>query len=295
MKRLRTKNEGALQASDMHSASNKILYWSIFALLLVVALVCLLPPLWIFVSSFKSAKEIMQIPPKFLAENISFEKFGEVWKMLGFSRFYVNTIVLAIGSIISAVIINGITGYVLSCLKPRGTALIISLITWTMLLPNTLSMVPLFKNMINLPILGLNLSNTYWPMWMVAGANAFNILLFKNFFDSIPISLIEAARLDGCGRIRIFSRIVLPLSTPIIAVVSIFTLNGTWGDFLLPYLILNNREKYTVMIQIYNTRSTIPIDQQIVSLVFAIVPPMVVFFFFQKHIMGGVTAGGVKE
>ncbi|WP_320986845.1 carbohydrate ABC transporter permease, partial [Hungatella effluvii] len=136
-----------------------------------------------------------------------------------------------------------------------------------------------------------------WPMWLCAGANAFNILLFKNSFDSLPVSLVEAARLDGCGRIKVFSRIILPLSKPIIAVVAIFTVNSAWGDFLLPYLVLPSRSRQTVMLQLYNAQSSysFPLDQQLVSIVFAIFPPIIIFFIFQKYIMGGATLGGVKE
>lgn len=293
----RNKDVGTLNSMDMLQRGNKVIYWVIFAILLGIALICLLPPLWVLLSSFKSTRELMQIPPRLLPDTFHFSKFAEVWKTLKFEKYYLNTIILAAGSVVFSVVFNGITGYVVSCLKPRGSALIITLIIWTMLLPNTLSMVPLFKNMIHFPILGLNLTNTYWPMWICAGANAFNILLFKNSFDSLPISLVEAARLDGCGRVKVFSKIILPLSKPIIAVVAIFTVNSAWGDFLLPYLVLSDRNKQTVMLQLYNTQSSysFPLDQQLVSIVFAIFPPIIIFFIFQKYIMGGATMGGIKE
>ncbi len=298
MKNFDNKNLGALNTINMRRTSNKVVYWGMFAILLVVALICLLPPLWILISSFKTPRELMQIPPAIFPEKFSFEKFGDIWKLLHFEKFYINTIVIAVGSVISAVVLNGLAGYVISCLKPRGSVAVLTVIIWTMLLPNTLSMVPLFKNMIQLPVLGFNLSNTYWPMWMCAGANAFNILLFKDAFDSLPISLVEAARLDGCGRMGVFGRIILPLSKPIMAVVSIFTVTSAWGDFLLPYLILTDRNKQTVMLQIYNLQTSSyssPADQTLVAIVFAIIPPIIIFFFFQKFIMGGATVGGVKE
>lgn len=291
------KEVGALSTMDMKKGRNKAVYWSIFLILFVLALVCVLPPLWVLISSFKTPKELLQIPATLLPGSFDFGKFGEVWEILDFGKYYVNTIILAAGCVVFSVIFNGIVGYVVSCLKPRGSALIITLIIWTMLLPNTLSMVPLFKNMIDFPVLGVNLTNTYWPMWLCAGANAFTILLFKDFFDGLPISLVEAARLDGCGRIRVFSKIILPLSKPIIAVVSIFAVNNAWGDFLLPYLVLSDPDKQTVMLQLYNTQSNLsfPLDQQLVSIVFAIFPPIIIFFIFQKHIVGGVSLGGVKE
>ena len=107
--------------------------------------------------------------------------------------------------------------------------------------------------------------------------------------------LLEAARLDGCGNVSIFTKIVLPLSVPIIMVVSIFTVNATWGDFLLPYLILTDSDKETVMISIFKSSSILPIDERLMSLVFAILPPAILFFFFQKHIIAGATMGGIKE
>ncbi|MDF2801992.1 MAG: hypothetical protein K0S61_1895 [Anaerocolumna sp.] len=298
MKSFENKNLGALNSINMRRASNKVIYWGMFTILLVIALICLLPPLWILISSLKTPKELMQIPPALLPEQFSFEKFGEIWKILHFDKFYINTILIAAGSVVTAVVLNGLAGYVISCLKPRGSVAVLTAIIWTMLLPSTLSMVPLFKNMIDLPIFGANLSNTFWPMWMCAGANAFNILLFKDSFDGLPISLVEAARLDGCGRMGVFGRIILPLSKPIIAVVSIFTVTSAWGDFLLPYLILTDRNKQTVMLQIYNLQTSSyssPVDQLLVAIVFAIIPPIIIFFFFQRFIMGGATVGGVKE
>ncbi len=297
MGRFKNKNTGVLSSMEMHRTSNQIIYWGIFAILFAIALICLLPPLWIFLSSMKTAKELLQIPPVIFPTNVNFQKYANVWKMVDYSKYYLNTIVIAAGSVVFAVIFNGIAGYVLSALKPRGTVAILTAILWTMLLPNTLSMVPLFKNMINFPVFGFNLSNTFWPMLLCSGASAFNVLLFKDAFDNLPVSLVEAARLDGCSKLGVFRRIILPLSKPIISVVSIFTVNGAWGDFLLPYLILSDRKKQTVMIQIYNIQSSknFPMDQQLISLVFAIIPPILIFFFFQRFIMGGATLGGVKE
>lgn len=297
MRGFKNKDVGTLNSMDMRQTGNKIIYWVIFGLLMCLALICLLPPLWVLLSSFKTPRELMQLPPKLLPEHFDPAKFAEVWNTLKFMKYYINTIILAGGCVFFSIVFNGITGYVISCLKPRGSALIITLIIWTMLLPNTLSMVPLFKNMIDFPLFGWNLTNTYWPMWLCAGANAFNVLLFKNAFDGLPVSLVEAARLDGCGRLRVFSKIILPLSKPIIAVVAIFTVNSAWGDFLLPYLVLSERNKQTVMLQLYNTQSSysFPLDQQLVTIVFAIFPPIVIFFIFQKYIMGGATIGGVKE
>ncbi len=295
MKRFEEKRDGVLTFADLRRPRAKIGYWIMFVMLLVVALICLIPPLWLFLSSFKTSTELMQIPPTLFPETFSLSKVVTIWKKQQFLKTYANTMILAAGSVVSAVVINGLAGYVLGCLKPKGSKTVFTIILWTMLMPTTLSMVPLYKNFISFPILGINLTNTFVPMWLCAGASAFNILLFKNAFESIPPSLLEAARLDGCGNVGIFTRIVLPLSLPIIMVVSIFTVNGTWGDFLLPYLVLTDSNKQTVMISIYKFSSALPLDERLMSLVFAILPPSILFFFFQKHIMSGATMGSIKE
>jgi multiple sugar transport system permease protein len=280
---------------DLKSHKGIAVYWLMFAILALMALICFLPPLWVIISSFKSPEELMKVPASLLPEKFDFNKVIDTWNKLGYLRYYWNTAVLAAGSVFFAVMVNGLAGYVLSCLKPKGSHLVLSLIIWTMLMPNTLSMVPLFKNMVDLPLIHISLINTFWPMWICAGAGAFNTLLFKNSFDSIPESLIEAAKLDGCSNLRIFTRIVLPLSIPIIMVVCIFTVNGAWGDFLLPYLVLTEPDKFTVMVHVFTAKTVMALDVQLLSLVFAIMPPIVLFFVFQRYIIAGATMGGVKE
>lgn len=291
------KETAALSSMDMYKWHNRVIYWFMFLVLTLIALICILPVLWILISSFKSAKELLQIPPSLLPESFSIDKFVKIWNNLEFGRYYTNTILVAAGCIVFSVVCNGLAGYVISCLKPRGSALYATLIMWTMLLPNTLSLVALFMNMIEFPITGWNLSNTYFPMWMSSGANAFQILLYKNFFDSISASLVEAARLDGCNRVKIFQKIILPLSKPIVAVDAIFTLSGAWGQFLLPYLVLNDKKMKTVMLAIYDMSLSrqYTIDERLAGIVFSIIPPIIIFFFLQRFIMGGLTVGGVKE
>lgn len=291
------KSDGVLGAVEMKKTHNKVIYWILFSIMTMIILICVLPPVWILFSSFKTTKELMQIPPKLFPEVWDFSKFARIWGARDFDRYYVNTLAVAGGSVVFSVMCNGMAGYVLSCLKPKGYALYSSLILWTMLLPNTLSMVALFMNMVDFPVLHINLINTYLPMWFSAGANAFMILLYKDFFDGISKSLLDAAKVDGCNRIKIFFGIVLPLSKPIVAVDAIFTVSAAWGDFLLPYLILPEDKSQTVMVALFNMKKSgkFSMDEIMVGIVFAMIPPIIIFFFLQKYIMGGLTIGGVKE
>ena len=120
-------------------------------------------------------------------------------------------------------------------------------------------------------------------------------MLFKNFFDTIDMALVEAARIDGCNDFKIFTRIMLPLSVPIIATVSIFTVNGAWGNFFWPFLLLKNTEIQTVSVELYNLKqSGYAMDKYMVALLLSIIPPSIIFVLFQRHIMGGINIGGVK-
>lgn len=290
------KTTGILTTVDMKKPGAKIAYWTNFAVLLIISVSFFLPPLWIVLSSLKDTKEFLQIPPTIFPKTFHPEKIGEVWKELNYTKYYFNTLILAAGDLVFMIIVNGLAGYVLSRLKPKGTALMMTLLLWTMMLPQTVSMIPLFKTFIDVPYLHINLSNTYLPMWLQAGASAFYVMLFKNFFDTIPISFVEAARIDGCTDFGIFIRIILPLSLPIIMAVSIFTVNNAWGAFFWPFIMIKKTDIQPIAVQLYNLKqSGYVMDKYMVALVLSIIPPALMFIIFQKNIMGGINIGGVKE
>ncbi len=185
---------------------------------------------------------------------------------------------------------NGMLAYVLSFIKPKGYQIIQGLVMWTLLIPGTVSVVAVFRN-INMA--GLNQS--FIPLWLAYGANAFYVVLFKQHFDTLPRDIFEAAELDGCGTFRMFIDIVIPLSKPIIAVVMIFAITAAWSDFLLPYLVLNGSDKVTVMVKLFSFKDT-PTDAVSVlrASFFAIIPPTILFIIFQRQITDGAAAGSVK-
>ena len=237
------------------------------------------------------------MPATLIPRSFHPEKLWETWEMLNFGQAYINTVIVLCGSLVMSLVCNGMMGYVLSRLRPRGYKLVLSLVLWTLMLPQSVSQVPLFKNFLSLPILGINITESYLPMWLLAGANAFYVLIFKSFFDSIPQSLIEAARLDGCTNLGIFFRVMLPLSKPVLMVIAIFTINASWSDFFWPYLVLGSRsELYTVMVKIFYMAgsSGYSEDIQVVALIFTIIPPTILFLFFQRYIMSGFTLSGIK-
>ena len=288
---------GIISKFDMQNPSVKVLYGLIWFFLILAVLLCFVPPLWCMTSALKDSREFFSVPATIIPRSFHPEKLWETWEMLNFGQAYLNTIFVLCGSLIMSLVCNGMMGYVLSRLRPRGYKLVLSLVLWTLMLPQSVRQVPLFKNFLSLPILGINITESYLPMWLLAGANAFYVLIFKSFFDSIPQSLIEAARLDGCTNLGIFFRVMLPLSKPVLMVIAIFTINASWSDFFWPYLVLGSRsELYTVMVKIFYMAgsSGYSEDIQVVALIFTIIPPTILFLFFQRYIMSGFTLSGIK-
>lgn len=288
---------GIISKYDMQSPYIKVLYGFIWFCMILAVLVCFVPPLWCMTSALKDSREFFSVPATIIPRSFHPEKLWETWEMLNFGKAYLNTILVLTGSLIVSLVCNGMLGYVLSRLRPRGYKLVLSLVLWTLMLPQSVSQVPLFKNFLSLPILGINITESYLPMWLLAGANAFYVLVFKSFFDSIPQSLIEAARLDGCSNLGIFFRVMMPLSKPVLMVIAIFSINASWSDFFWPYLVLGSRtELYTVMVKIFYMAgsSGYSEDIQVVALIFTIIPPTILFLFFQRYIMSGFTLSGIK-
>lgn len=288
-------DKGILTDADIKRPKYKLLYWSMFVLLLLYCFTCGFPVIWILLSGFKDVKEMYAIPASLFPKSINFGKLSEVWNSMQFYKYYINTFVMAVGSVISDIIICGLAGYSLSRLKPVGTKFILTVLFWVMLMPGTMRTVPLYKTFINFPVLHVNLSESYIPLWLMAAANVFDIILFKNFFDGISKSLIEAAQIDGAGNMNIFFKIILPLSTPVFLTVTIFTFNGSVGQFFWPYLLISNKELTVLGVQLFNMKSsTFTMDYQMLALIFSILPQVIVFLIFQKRIIGGVNVGGVK-
>lgn len=292
---MKNMDKGILTNSDMKNPKYKILYAIMIILMVTYCLVSVLPVVWIMLSGFKDVKEMYAVPATFLPKKIELSKLGRVWNELKFYKYYGNTFVMAIGAVVSNIVVSGLAGYVLSRLKPKGTKIMLAVIFWIMLIPGTMNTVPLYMEFKSMPLIGINLLETYWPIWLISAANAFNIILFKNFFDGISNALIEAAWIDGATNMKIFFKIIIPLSTPVFIVVAMFTFNGQIGNFFWPYLLISAKEKTVLGVQLYKMKSsTYTMDYQMLALLFSVIPQVIIFAIFQKQIMGGVNIGGVK-
>ena len=288
-------DKGILTNIDMKQAKYKFRYSVIMIILLLWCLgICLYPILWIILSGFKDVEELYAIPSTFFPKNFQISKIAKVWNEMKFWKTYGNTFMLAGGAAVFNMVISGVAGYVISKVKPIGSKVVFTILFWIMLLPTTMSTVPVYMTIMDFPILHFSMLDSFLPLWLMV-VNAFDIILFKNFFDGISDSLVEAAKIDGASNIRIFWQIMVPLSIPVFCVVGIFTFNGNIGSFLMPLLTLTSADKTVLAVQLYKMKSaSYTMDYQMLAIIFSMIPQVVVFVLFQKQIMGGINVGGVK-
>lgn len=304
MNRFKDKNASIISISDLKTTKGKVAYWTMFFVLIIISIGAVLPALWVVCTGFKSVQEIygeFSFFPETISWDIVKERVTEALEIMKYTRTLLNTLIVAGGSIVATLLSCGLGGYVISRLKPRGAKLMFMIIVWTMMLPAQIRTVPLFISYLDFPFVAelpgeVSLINTYWPIWLGCMAGCFNVILLKNHFDSISTSLVEAAKLDGCGNMGVFLRIMLPLSKPIMLYVTIMTIKSVWGNFFTGYLIWNDESIRTLPVQVYMMKSDpdVKLNTYMMSLVLTTVPLFILFAVFNRQIVTGVNIGGVK-
>lgn len=285
------KEDGVIRFYDVKSRKTKFWIVVIFVICCLMALIALFPVFWLVCSSLKNLTEYLSTT-QILPKTPDWAGWLKTWNDFGFTKYYINSGISVLGGVICAVFFNGLLAYVLAILKPVGHKIVLALVMWCLLIPPTTSFVALFVN-----IKKIGLTGSFIPLWLSMGANAYWVILFKNYFESLPKDFIAAARLDGCSDFQVFTRIILPLSRPILVVVAIFAICAAWSDFLMPYLLLSGTDKETVMVKLFSFQNSIKTNQidVIRAVLYSIIPPTILFALFQKQIMGGVMSGGIKE
>jgi multiple sugar transport system permease protein len=285
-----SSNNGLIRDFDLKQKSVFYFYrYVILTIGILASFIGFAPLIWLFLSGFKDIREFVR-DTTILPKTFNFGNYIKTWDDLKFVRYYSNSFISVIGSVGCAVFFNGLFGYVLSKIKPKGSSIILGLVMWSLLVPTTVSIVPLFVN-----ISRIHLTGSFIPLWLSIGSNAFFVILFKNFFDELPQSLIEAAQLDGARNFTIFLKIAVPLSQAIVMVIVLYAINAAWSDFLLPYLSLKNSGLETVMVRLFQFRGSRANDVEILrGIVFAVIPPIVLFFIFQKYITQISLRSGIK-
>ncbi|KAA6216174.1 carbohydrate ABC transporter permease [Streptomyces filamentosus] len=270
-------------------------YRASLALVLVLFTLVFLGPLyWLASSGLKDAQEVIQTPPTLVPGTFEPENYTRAWEVMDLATLLLNTLYYAFGALAFQLVLDVAAAYSLSKLRPILGKAILGMMLATLMIPATVLVVPQYLTVLDVPIVERNLLDSPWAIWLPSVTNAFNIFLLKRFFDSIPKELLDAASMDGAGPLRILWAIVLPISRPILGVVSIFAVVGVWKDFLWPMLTLPDPAKQTLNVGIYSLSNGVPVNVLIAALTIASLPTLLVFLLFQRNIMSGLTAGGLK-
>mgnify|MGYP000848019287 FL=1 len=293
--RIKEKQSGMITSIDYRRKSVKIGYWLMFIGLIALTLIAVIPVVWTFLSGFKEPEEYYSSMPTFFPAHFDLSKIKSILVVLKLNVSVVNSLIMFAGVWFATVVIGGIAGYTISRLKPKGSALLFRVIFWMMLMPNTLSLVPSFLMWTDFPIIHLNFQNTFLPFWLGGLCNAFDIMLFKNFFDNIPDSFIEAAKIDGCSNAGIFSKIVVPLSKPIISTVTIFVFQATWNNFMGPFLYLKAPNLATVALKLYKLAEQYTVPEQMLGAFILMIPTMLIYVICSRQILSNGMSAGIKE
>jgi multiple sugar transport system permease protein len=271
------------------------LYWIL--VILTVALFTLVftgPLYWMVTGGLKSGQEVAQVPPTLYPRHPELRNYADAWTALSIGKLLWNTVYYALGALAFQLVLDVAAAYAFSKLRPVLGKAILGLMLATLMIPSTVLVIPQYVTVIDLPIVHWDMLDSPWAIWLPAVTNAFTIFLLKRFFDSIPEDLIAAAAIDGAGSLRTLVSIVLPMSRPILGVVSIFSVTAVWKDFLWPLLVEPSPGNRTVNVGIYAFSTGLTQNVVIAGAVIAAVPTVLFFLVFQKNIMAGLTTGGLK-
>ncbi|MBT2414773.1 carbohydrate ABC transporter permease [Streptomyces sp. ISL-12] len=265
-------------------------YWAVFTgTVLLFALAFLFPVYWMVTGALKSPDEVARTPPTLVPEKWRTSGYTDAWELMQLPTHLWNTVVQAAGAWIFQLVLCTAAAYALSKLKPAFGKVILGGILATLMVPTQALVVPKY-----LTVADLGLLNDPLAIWLPAVANAFNLYLLKRFFDQIPRDVLEAAEIDGAGKLRVLWSIVLPMSRPVLGVVSIFALVAVWQDFLWPLMVFSDTEKQPISVALVQLSQNIPLTVLIAAMVIASIPMVAMFLVFQRHIIAGISAGSTK-
>ena len=266
------------------------------ALLLVGLIVLGLGPiLWLAKSAITPTNDTITHPMALFPHGFAWDNLRVAWSEVHVGRYFWNTIIIALGSWFTQIVVATTGGYALSVLRPRYARFITGLLLLTLFVPAVVLLVPLYIEIVHPPLIHHSFIDSYWAIWLPAGASAFNVIIVKRFFDNLPREIFEAARIDGAGPFTLFYKIVLPMSRPILGVVSIFAVLASWKDFLWPLLVLSDPNKQPLSVRLPTIQSQTELGVFLAAMFIACLVPIAGFLIFQRSFLrGSGLSGAVK-
>ena len=276
-----------------------------WAAVIVISLITVSPLIWTLGTSLKSPGEILTNPTSIFPDQPTLENYVTVFTTVPFGRYFVNTLIIAVGGALANLFFGSLVGYALARLHFRGRGAIFGAYLASMMVPSIVTMIPTFLMLRSVPLAGGNnifgvggfgLINTYMGVILPGAAGAFAVFFMKQFFSALPEELGEAARIDGASEFRIFSRIYLPLAKSGLAVLGLLSFQAGWNNFLWPLIVLNDPQMMTVQVGLagFVNNYTTDYGPLMAGTVITMAPVLLLFMFTQRWIVEGIAQTGGK-
>lgn len=255
-------------------------------------LLVVLPFVWMLVSSIKPEAEVRAVPPTWWPETLTLDNYDTLFTKLDFPTYFLNSAIVALAVTAGNMVFCSMLGYALAKLDFPGKRALFGIVLGTLMIPGVVTFVPLFVLTTN-----LGLSNTLLGMILPFLAGPFGVFLMRQYIQSLPDELIQAARIDGAGELRIFFSVILPLCGPALATLGILTFLTSWNNFLWPLVVAQTEDKYTlpVALALYSVgQNATQYGLLLAGSVVVVLPVLAIFLVLQRHIMQGIAMTGIK-
>lgn len=264
--------------------------------ILALAVTCAGPLLWLFKAATSTSTETLSEPFALWPSGVHWENLTEAFDVVNFALYLRNTLLVCVGTWFFGLLVALTGGYGITVLRPAYAKVVSAAVLATLFIPGVISLVSLYLTVIDLPLLGINLLNTFWAVWLPASASAFNVLLVSRFLATIPRDLFDAARIDGAGALRVFISIVIPMARPIIGVLSLLTMVGAYKDFLWPLLVLNRPDLQPISVALPRIADNTDLAVLMAAMFVSVLVPVLAFLAFQRQFLRAAgSAGALKE
>jgi multiple sugar transport system permease protein len=260
-------------------------------LLIALGVISLAPLLWMLSVSFMQPGEASQFPPPLLPASATLHNYHELFARAGMGRYLLNSFLIAIMATLIGVLLNTMAGYAFAKLRFAGRDRIFQVLLAALVIPAQVTMMPLF-----LMLKQLGLVNSYAGAIVPSLATVFGIFLVRQYARSIPDELLEAARIDGAGEVRIFFQIVLPVLKPILVTLAIFVFLASWNDFMWPLIVLSDKSLQTLPVALATLSREHVQDNEMMMAgsVVTVLPVLLLFLALQRYYLQGLLVGSVK-
>jgi len=280
-----------IAGSNRSALTGRLETSGIWLLLVAGAGIMFFPVYWMFATAVRPKDEVFSGTAGLIPSSFVWQNFADAIGRVPFLHWAMNSLIITVFAVVITVTINLLCGYAFAKFRFAGRDILFLAVLSALMIPFQVIIVPLF-----LVVSELGLLSDYWGVILPRAAEAFGIFMVRQFMVSIPDELLEAARIDGASELKIFFKIVVPLSKPIIAVLVIFTFMWRWNDFALPLIVMMKQEMYTVQLGLNLLRGQFNTEWSMIMAIalLSLVPMLIIFTFFQRYFVQGISGSGLK-